>query len=148
MKKEKKITEYFEVFKLEGKTDFNAPLVLDSVQAGFPSPADDHIDLKLDLNEHLVSHPTATFFVRAAGDSMINAGIEEGDLIVVDRSKEAKNNDIIIAVLLGDFTLKRLIISEEKYFLKPENDKYKIIEITDDMDFMIWGVVTYVISKK
>lgn len=146
--KKKKITEYFEVYKPDAKKIFYAPLVTDSVQAGFPSPADDHIDLKLDLNEHLVSHPTATFFVRAAGDSMKNAGIEEGDLLVVDRSKEAKNDDIIVAVLLGDFTLKRLIIKEEKYFLKPENDKYEIVEISDDMDFMIWGVVTYVISKK
>ena len=143
-----KITDYFETYKLEATKKFNSPLVSESVQAGFPSPADDHIDLKLDLNEHLISHPTATFFVRAAGDSMEDAGISEGDLLIVDRSKEAKNNDIIVAVLMGEFTLKRLIIKGDKYFLKPENEKYSVIEITNDTDFAIWGVVTYSIAKK
>ena len=144
----KKITEYFEVFKLDASKKYSSPLVLDCVQAGFPSPADDHIDLKLDLNEHLIDHPAATFFVRAAGDSMTNAGINEGDLLIVDRSKEAKNNDIVVAVLMGEFTLKRIIMKEDKYFLKPENSKYKIFEITDETDFTIWGVVTYTITKQ
>ncbi|MBN2892829.1 MAG: translesion error-prone DNA polymerase V autoproteolytic subunit [Bacteroidales bacterium] len=144
----KKITDYFNVFQPEIQKKYKAPLVLNNIQAGFPSPAEDHIDLKLDLNEHLVSHPAATFYVRATGDSMIDAGINEGDLLIVDRAKEAKHNDIVVAVLFGDFTLKRFIVQGEKFFLKPENQKYKVTEITDESDFAVWGVVTYVIAKK
>jgi len=144
----KKITDYFSVFKPENLTHYNPPLLLNNVQAGFPSPADDHIDSKLDLNEFLIKHPSATFFVKAAGDSMTDAGINEGDILIVDRSVDAKSNDIIVASLCGEFTLKRLIINGEKVYLKPENPKYNLIEINEDSLFSIWGVVTYVISKK
>ena len=115
------------------------------VSAGFPSPASDYIEERLDLNEHLVKHPAATFFVRAGGDSMQGAGIFDGDILVVDRSLKPVDMSVIIAALDGDFTVKRLRISNCKATLHPENQKYRPIEITDDSDFRIWGVVTYVI---
>ena len=117
------------------------------VSAGFPSPASDYIEERLDLNEHLVKHPAATFFVRAGGDSMQGAGIFDGDILVVDRSLKPVDMSVIIAALDGDFTVKRLRISYGKAALHPENQKYRPIEITDDSDFRIWGVVTHVIHE-
>ncbi len=117
------------------------------VQCGFPSPAEDYIETPLDLNEHLISKPAATFFVKAKGDSMIGAGIYEGDLVIIDRSKSALNNHVVLAVLNGEFTLKRLQKSRGQVWLHPENQKYKSIQITNEMDFQIWGVVTYTIHK-
>ena len=118
-----------------------------SVSAGFPSPADDFIDTKLDLNEHLIRHPSATFFVRASGDSMIGAGIHSGDILIVDRSLEAANNAIVIAALEGELTVKRFKKKNGRVFLLPENKEYKIIDITHNETFSIWGVVTYVIHR-
>ncbi len=115
------------------------------VSAGFPSPASDYIEGRLDLNEHLVKHPAATFFVRAGGDSMQGAGIFGGDILVVDRSLKPSDMCVVIAALDGEFTVKRLRISDGKAALLPENPKYGPIEITEDSDFRIWGVVTHVI---
>lgn len=121
---------------------FKVPLYSSRVQAGFPSPADDYIEAKLDLNEHLIKHPAATFLVRATGDSMIGAGIYEGSILVVDRSLEAKDGSIVIAAINGDLTVKRLKKKGKECSLVPENPKFKPIKITEDMDGMIWGVVT------
>ena len=115
------------------------------VCAGFPSPASDYIEERLDLNQRLVKHPAATFFVRAGGDSMQGAGIFDGDILVVDRSLKPSDMCVVIAALDGDFTVKRLRISGGKPLLVPENPKYRPIEIDEDSDFRIWGVVTYVI---
>ena len=123
------------------------PLYLSSIKAGFPSPADDYLDKKLDLNEHLIKHPTATFFVKVKGDSMINAGIHSGDILIVDRSIEARHQHIVVAIVNGEFTVKRLSKRAGKVSLLPENDKYKAIEITQAMDFEIWGVVLHVIHS-
>lgn len=120
---------------------------LTPVQAGFPSPADDYVEKSLDLNELLIEHPAATFFVRVEGNSMIDAQIHSGDVLIIDRSLRAKSGSIIIAVLNGDFTVKRLILKKEKTFLVAENPKYPPIEILEENDFQIWGVVTYVIHK-
>ncbi|WP_010304068.1 LexA family protein [Candidatus Odyssella thessalonicensis] len=117
------------------------------VQAGFPSPADDYAEKSLDLNEHLISHPAATFFVRVSGDSMIGAGIHNDDILVVDRSLKAKHNSIVIAVLNGELTVKRLKIYPDKCVLAPENPAYKNIVITPEMDFTVWGVVTSVVHQ-
>lgn len=117
------------------------------VTAGFPSPASDYVEDKLDLNEHIVRHPAATFFVRAAGDSMTGAGIFDGDILVVDRSLKPVNSNIVIAVLDGEFTVKRLKISKGKITLQSENPNYAPIEITPESNFSVWGVVTYVIHK-
>jgi DNA polymerase V len=117
------------------------------VPAGFPSPATDYEEDKLDLNRYLIKHPAATFFIKAKGDSMIGAGIGCGDLLVVDRSLEAKDKNVIIAVVNGELTVKRIRIRGRKITLEPENGNYSIQEITRDTRFEVWGVVTNVIHK-
>ena len=123
------------------------PLYTSEVCAGFPSPAEDHTDLSLDLNEYLIKHPSATFYIYAKGDSMINAGIYDGDLMIIDRSLEPNTNSIIIAVINGEFTVKRIRKNKDKLYLIPDNINYDTIEITSDMNFEIWGVVTHTIHK-
>jgi DNA polymerase V len=118
------------------------PLVLSLVAAGFPSPADDHLDRDLNVHELLVRHPAATFFVRLAGDSMTGAGLYDGDILVVDRSLEPKHTDIVIAVLNGELTVKRLFKQGLLVQLRPANDRYPIITVTPDQELLIWGVVT------
>jgi DNA polymerase V len=133
------IYKFFELKKLK------RPLIGAHVPAGFPSPATDYIEGMLDLNEHLIRHPSSTFFMHADGYSMKNAGIFPGDLLIVDRAIEASSNKIIIAIVEGELTLKRLLIKENSYYLIPENEDFLPIVIEEDMDFIIWGVVTYVI---
>lgn len=123
------------------------PLYLATVAAGFPSPADDFIDKSLDLNEHLIHHPEATFFVRVCGDSMQDAGIRSGDILVVDRAVEPAHNKIVIAALNGDLTVKRIRAQNGKLVLAPENPAFSPIEVGEEESFEIWGVVTYVIHK-
>jgi len=123
------------------------PLLLSLVPAGFPSPAEDYIDQHLDLNDHLVSHPAATFFVRASGVSMSGADIEPGDILIVDRALEPTSGRIVIAALDGELTVKRLRHHSSRVFLEPANPAFKPIEITPETDFEIWGVVTYIIHK-
>lgn len=123
------------------------PLADGAVAAGFPSPAGDYLDTRIDIFEYLVQHPTATFYVRVKGNSMINASIHDGDLLVVDRSIEPKNNQIVVAIIDGEFTVKRISKYNNKLYLIPENEKFKPIEITETMDFQVWGVVTFVIHK-
>jgi DNA polymerase V len=118
-----------------------------AVPAGFPSPAADYEQSRLDLNKHLVRHPAATFFVKVAGDSMIGAGIHHGDLLVVDRSLEPKDKSVVIAVLDGDLTVKRIRIRNRKITLEPENHNYAAQEVTPDTAFEVWGVVTSVIHR-
>jgi DNA polymerase V len=129
------------------QSPLSLPLFSSRVQAGFPSPADDHLETTLDLNQHLIQHPAATFFVRASGESMINAGINNEDILVVDRSLDPKDGDIIIAALNGELTVKRLQIRGKNVTLKPENPEYPFIEVTEDVDFLIWGVVTSVVHQ-
>ncbi|MBN2589300.1 MAG: translesion error-prone DNA polymerase V autoproteolytic subunit [Sedimentisphaerales bacterium] len=118
-----------------------------AVSAGFPSPAADYEQDRLDLNRHLVKNPAATFFVTVTGDSMIGAGIHDGDLLVVDRSIEPRDKNIIIAVLDGELTVKRIWLRRGKITLVPENESYFAHEITNDNEFEVWGVVTNVIHK-
>ena len=117
------------------------PLYSCKISAGFPSPADDHLEKKLDLNSHLVKHPAATFFVRVNGDSMINAGINDNDILIVDRSLKPSHGKIVIAVVDGQMTVKRLHKRSGKLILMPENNHFKPIEITESMTVEIWGVV-------
>ena len=121
---------------------FEAP-----VKAGFPSPADDYMEQKLDLNEHLIQHPAATFFVRVDGDSMQGAGIQKGDLLIVDRALEASNGKIVLAVINGEFTVKRIRRVQNSLFLEAENPHYPPLQIDPSWDFQVWGVVTFVIHK-
>jgi DNA polymerase V len=123
------------------------PMFGHRVRAGFPSPADDYVEAFLDLNEHLIEHKDATFFVRATGDSMTGAGIQEGNLLVVDRALEARHGDIVIAVIDGDLTVKRLEKRRGKIRLMAENPAYAPIEFTEGQELTIWGVVTSVIQR-
>ncbi len=117
------------------------------VNAGFPSPADDYMDLKIDLNQELVNNPEATFYARVRGTSMINAGLDEGDVLVIDRSLDPKENSIAVCFLDGEFTVKRIKIEKDFCWLVPENKEFSPIKVTEDNDFLIWGIVSYVIKK-
>lgn len=123
------------------------PLFGHKVPAGFPSPADDYIEGRLSLDEHLISNKDATFFVRAKGTSMVGAGIFDGDLLVVDKSLDPSSGDIIIAIIDGDLTVKRFIKRGEKVILKPENPRFKEIELQDGQELQVWGVVTSTVKK-
>ena len=123
------------------------PLFCARIPAGFPSPADDYIENALDLNEHLIKHPAATFFVRVTGDSMTGASINSGDILIVDRSVTAVNRSIIVAVLNGEFTVKRLVKSGSVIQLFPENPAYETVVITNGSEFEVWGVVMYIIHS-
>ena len=123
------------------------PLFCDAVKAGFPSPADDYIEQALDFNELLVKHPAATFCLRVSGNSMTGAGIHHNDILVVDRSLSAENNNIIIASICGELTVKRMIKHKKEIILIPENPEFQPVAVTEGMDFQVWGVVTNVIHK-
>ena len=131
----------------ENKGDLNNVRFLGSISAGLPSPADDFKEQKLDLNELVAPHPFSTYYMRVAGDSMIGACIHQGDVIVVDRSVTAAHKKIIVARLGDKFTLKRLWNMYPKMYLRPENPKYQPIEVTNNPDFEIFGVVTFVVHK-
>ena len=126
-------------------SSYDLPLYNSKVPAGFPSPADDYVDIKLDLNSYLIKRPAATFLVRVSGDSMIGAGIYDDDILVVDRSLEPKHGKIVIAAIEGQLTVKRLHRKGGRVMLMPENDKHVPIDITDHDSIHIWGVVTNVI---
>ena len=137
------------VFRAKPDRGFRLPLFLARVLAGrptgFPSPADDFIENRLDINAHLVKRPAATFFVRVQGDSMRDAGIHDGDILVVDRSLESASGKIVVAVVDGELTVKRLETRGSAMRLLPENGDYRPTEIIDGMELTIWGVVTSVI---
>lgn len=132
-------TKKFEVFKI--------PFFASALHAGFPSPADDYKEHVLDLNELVIQNPNATFYVRVRGDSMKGAGIEAGDVVVVDRAITARHNAVIVALINGEFTLKRLYHKNNTLYLVPENPSYEKIKIVEGMEFQVWGVVTYCIHK-
>lgn len=121
------------------------PLGAGKVAAGFPSPATDHVEQRLDLSEYLVLHPEATFFLRVKGDSMTGAGIHHGDLLIVDRSLSPVSGRVVVAALNGELTVKRLHRSRGKLTLKAENPAYPDIPVSDEQDFQIWGVVAHVV---
>jgi DNA polymerase V len=135
------------IFAPDLSTRYRRPLFQQPVSAGFPSPAEDYLEGKLDLNRHLVANPAATFYVRVSGSSMIGVGIFSGDLLVVDRSLEPVPGQIVIAVLNGELTVKRLHMEGDRLFLKAENDSYAPIEVTESQDLCIWGVVTSAIHQ-
>ncbi|MBM3468012.1 MAG: translesion error-prone DNA polymerase V autoproteolytic subunit [Alphaproteobacteria bacterium] len=128
-------------------SNLNLPLYESRVAAGYPSPADDRLEASLDLNQHLIPHPSSTFFVRASGNSMINAGINDNDILVVDRSIEPKHGDIVIAALNGELTVKRLHSKGKEVALLAENPEYPAFEVREENDFFILGVVTSVIHQ-
>ena len=122
-------------------------LYLNSVCAGFPSPANDYLEGEIDLNRYLIKNPLATFIVKSQGNSMLQAGIHSGDLLIVDRSIKAINNSIVVASVDGDLIVKRIKISGKKYLLASDNKTYKDIKINNESDIFIWGTVTKVIHN-
>lgn len=133
--------------KMDDRVFEDLPMFENAVECGFPSPADDFLDLDINLNDYLVKHKSATFCVRVNGNSMEGVGIHSGDILIVDRAQEKKNNSIVLAVIDNEFTVKRIKKSGKKLFLNPANENYQPIEITEDMNFQIWGVVTFVIHE-
>ena len=124
-----------------------AILINAGISAGFPSPAGDFKQERISLDKELIKNKEATFFARVSGESMINAGLEDGDLIVIDRSLEPTNNKIAVCFIDGEFTVKRLHVKKNKIWLKPENTNYKAIEVKENNELIIWGIVTNVIKK-
>lgn len=119
----------------------------EGIHAGFPSPAQDYMNQCIDLNKELVRHPAATFYGRVVGDSMQDAGVNEGDILVIDKSLEPKDGSMAVCFIDGEFALKFISIKEDAIYLLPANDKYPPIKVTDSNDFIVWGLVTYVIKK-
>jgi DNA polymerase V len=136
-----------EFFKPSVKTNIKLPLVEATISAGFPSPADDYSESRLDLNKELISNESATFYARVRGDSMTLAGISDGDLLIIDKSKIPVNGSIVVCLIDSEFTIKRLQKIDNQFYLMPENDNYKPIKIKPENDVTIWGVVTYTIKK-
>ena len=143
----KKSTSIKEIHAFIRKTTTARPLFLSGVSAGFPSPADDYLDRRLDLNEHLIKNPAATFFVKVAGDSMTGAGINDDDMLIVDRSLEPASGNIVIAVINGELAVKRLLKKNGNCQLVAENQHYPPLDINEDTPLEIWGVVTYAIHS-
>jgi len=123
------------------------PLFESRIPAGFPSPADDYMELELDLNKHLIKHPAATFYAKVKGNSMQDAGIHDGDMLIVDRALEPQEQDVVVCILDGEFTVKRVGYREGDLYLLPANDAYRPIRVTHENTFQVWGVVAYVIHK-
>ena len=140
--------EYEDIIREGVNTQEELPkMAQDGVHAGFPSPATDYMTQAIDLNKELVKHPAATFYGRVVGDSMIDAGVEEGDILVIDRALDAQDGDMAVCFVDGEFTLKYLRFHDDGLTLVPANDRYPSIEISEGSDFIMWGVVTYVIKK-
>jgi len=140
-------SEHLDIFSANTDSELELPYISAGISAGFPSPALDFIDLSIDLNRHLIKHPSSTFYGRVKGDSMKDAGIHDGDLLVIDKSLEAADDKIAVCYIDGEFTLKRIKLDKNCCWLMPANDAYQPIMVSEDNDFMIWGIVTHVIKK-
>jgi DNA polymerase V len=141
--KNQKLTFFLPDFESELKI----PFIKEGVSAGFPSPAADFMETNIDLNKELSENQLATFYIKVKGNSMIDAGIDDKDVLVVDRSLEPQNNKIAICFIDGEFTVKRILVEKECLYLMPENASYSPIKITEENQLIIWGIVTYVIKK-
>lgn len=153
--KTEKHTFYMIVLQCESLTFFKPESIANAaghyfdtgISAGFPSPAEDFKGESLSLDETLVKNKETTFYAKVSGQSMIGAGLDDNDLLVIDRSLAPENNKIAVCFLDGEFTVKRLRVSKDEVWLQPENPEYPIIHITEDNNFLIWGIVTNVIKK-
>ena len=143
MKKENKL-EFFVPKKENGLGQW---LAEEGISAGFPSPADDFKETRISLDRELVKNKEATFYARVSGDSMVGAGLDDGDLLIIDRSLNPENGKIAVCLVDGEFTVKRIKKEKKKLYLMPENKKYKPIELKEENELIIWGVVEYVIKK-
>lgn len=140
-------SELLDIYSADTDSELELPYISNGISAGFPSPALDFIDLSIDLNRHLIKHPSSTFYGRVKGDSMKDAGIHDGDLLVIDKSLNPGNDKIAVCYIDGEFTLKRIRIEKDCCWLLPANEQYRPIKVTEENDFMIWGIVTHVIKK-
>ncbi len=136
-----------EFFKLEESSDLSLQLFENRIQAGFPSPAQGAFADTVDLNHELINNPAATFCARVIGDSMVDSGINEGDLLIIDRSLDPHDGDIAVCFIDGDFTVKRILVNNDGISLVPANRKYPVIKVPKESNFMIWGVVSHIIKK-
>ncbi len=136
-----------EFYNVENVVKNELPLSDVGVTAGFPSPADDFMDLKLDLNRELIRNPASTFYARVSGVSRVDEGIDDGDLLVIDRSIEPTDGCLAVCYIDGEFTLKRFAYKGDYGYLVPANSKFKPIKVTAENDFMIWGVVSHLVKK-
>ena len=134
-------------FPPDFESELKIPFIKEGVSAGFPSPAADFMETNIDLNKELSENQLATFYIKVKGNSMIDAGINDKDVLVVDRSLEPQNNKIAICFIDGEFTVKRILVEKECLYLMPENPNYSPIKITEENELIIWGIVTYVIKK-
>lgn len=136
-----------DLYSANTDTVLELPYVDDGIKAGFPSPASDFLDLSIDLNKELIKHPNATFYGRVKGESMKNVGISDGDLLIIDKSLEPINGKIAVCFIDGEFTLKRIKLETDYCLLLPENEDYQPIKVTQENDFMIWGILIHVIKS-
>lgn len=136
-----------DIYSALTESELEIPLIPQGISAGFPSPALDFDDLKIDLNKHLIKHPMATYFGRVKGDSMKGVGIDDGDLIVIDKSLEPTDGKIAVCFIDGEYTLKQVRFNSNECWLVPANDKYEPIRVTSENDFLIWGIVKHVIKS-
>ncbi|APV35075.1 LexA family protein [Acinetobacter soli] len=141
------INDVLSVTVVTPSTFLSIPYAIEKISAGFPSPAQDYIDKRLDMNEHLIKNECATFIVKVGSLSMLNAGIDIDDELIVDRSLDAKHQDIVVALIENDFTVKRLMIDESGRWLKAENPDYKNIYFNEGQELIIWGVVTFILKN-
>ena len=136
-----------QIFKPNDKKSSNNIFIKDGISAGFPSPEGDFQEARISLEKVLVKNKEATFYAKVSGESMKGAGVNDGDILVIDRSEEVKNNKIAVCYVNGEFTVKRVKIEKDHVYLVPENKKYNPIKITEENELIVWGVVTYVIKK-
>lgn len=136
------------MFRAETATELRLPIADEGIKAGFPSPAQDFMDLAIDLNKELIKHPSSTFYGRVKGDSMIDAGIYDGDILVIDKSLDPNDGDMAVCYIDGEFTIKYIKIEKHIVSLIPANSQYKPITVTPENEFLIWGIVTYSIRKQ
>lgn len=136
-----------EIYSATTETEMELPVMPFSISAGFPSPALDFVDVSIDLNKHLIERPSATYYGRVQGESMKDAGISDGDLIIIDKSLPPADGKIAVCYLDGEFTLKRLKVNKTGVWLMPENENFKPIKIEEHSNLTIWGIVTYIIKK-
>jgi DNA polymerase V len=136
-----------ELFDFEFLDQINLPLYASYVSAGFPSPADDYLEDRIDLSKYLVQNPTSTYMMRVKGSSMQDANIHDGDILVIDRSLKAADGLPIVCFLDGEFTVKTFRKVDGRAYLYPANPAYSPIEVTEEMDMRVWGVVVWVLHK-
>ena len=143
----KSVKPKIKLFRADLTTQLSLPLAESGIVAGFPSPANDYIELTLDLNKELIKNPIATFYGRVKGNSMIDAGISEGDVVVIDKSIEPTDGKLAVCFLDGEFTIKRIQVKQDCLYLMPANTEFSPILVTEENNFQVWGIITYIIKK-